>query len=63
MSFAEIIFLVSEAIYKQKYGKGFKILSPKQMLQRLPLTLAQVKEANTSRNVLNEIRKITYSLY
>ena len=63
MSFVEIIFLVSEAIYKQKYGKGFKILSPKQMLQRLPLTLAQVKEANTSGNVLNEIRKITYSLY
>ena len=36
--------------------------SPKQMLQRLPIALAQVKAANTSENLLNEIRQITYSL-
>ena len=40
-----------------------KILTPKKMLQRLPIALAQVKAGNTSENLLNEIRKITYSLY
>ena len=48
---------------KQQKGKGIKILTPKQMLQRLPITLAQVKAANTSENLLNEIRQIIYSLY
>ena len=40
-----------------------KVLSPKQMLQRLPIALAQVKSGNTSENLLNEIRQIIYSLY
>ena len=40
-----------------------KILTPKQMLQRLPIALAQVKAGNNSENLLNEIRKIIYSLY
>ena len=48
---------------QNKYGEGLKILSPKQMLQRLPIALAQVKAGNTSKNLLNEIRKIIYSLY
>ena len=33
------------------------------MLQRLPITLAQVKTGNTSENLLNEIRQIIYSLH
>ena len=33
------------------------------MLQRLPLSLAQVKAGNTSENLLNEIRQIIYSFY
>ena len=33
------------------------------MLQRLPIALAQVKSGNNSQNVLNEIRKIVYSLH
>ena len=33
------------------------------MLQRLPIALTQVKTGNTSENLLNEIRKIIYSLY
>ena len=33
-----------------------KILSPKQMNQRLSITLAQVKAHNISNNLLNEIR-------
>ena len=56
--------LLSEAIYKAKYGKGLKILSPKQMLQRmLPIAPAQVKAGNISENLQNEIRQIIYSLY
>ena len=47
----------------RKYGEGLKILSPKQMLQRLPIALAQVKAGNTSENLLNEIKQIIYSLY
>ena len=44
----------------QQQGKGLKILTPRQMLQRLPIALAQVKAGNTSENVLNEIRQIIY---
>ena len=33
------------------------------MFQRLPIALAQVKVGNPSQNLLNEIRKIIYSLY
>ena len=40
-----------------------KILAPKQMLQRLPIALAQVKPGNNSENLLNEIQQIIYSLY
>ena len=43
---------------KVKCGKGLKILSRKQMLQRLPLALAEVKAGNTSENLLNEVRQI-----
>ena len=38
-------------------------ITSKQMLQRLPISLAQVKAGNTSENLLNEIRQIMYSLY
>ena len=50
--------IASEAIDKSKHGEGIKILTPKQMLQRLPIALAQVKTDNTSENLLNEIRQI-----
>ena len=42
---------------------GRKILTPKQILQRLPIALAQVKAGNNSESLLNEIRQIVYSLY
>ena len=48
---------------KTQKSKGLKILTPKQMLQRLPIAFAQVKAGNTSENLLNEIRQIIYSLY
>ena len=40
-----------------------KILTLKQMLQRLPIALAQVKAGNNSENLLNEMRQIVHSLY
>ena len=40
-----------------------KVLTPKQMLQRLPIALAQVKAGNNSESLLNEIRQTVYSLY
>ena len=44
-------------------GTGLKILTPNQMLKRLPIALAQVKAGNNSESLLNEIRQIVYSLY
>ena len=44
-------------------GKGLKILTPNQMLKRLPIALAQVKAGNNSESLLNEIRQIVYSLH
>ena len=55
--------MVSEVKIKATKGTGLKILTPKQMLQRLPIALAQVKAGNNSQNLLNEIRQIVYSLY
>ena len=40
-----------------------RVLTPKQMLQRLRIALAQVKADNNSESLLNEIRQIVYSLY
>ena len=48
---------------KATKGKGPKILTTKQMFQRLPIVLTQVKAGDTSENLLNEIRQIIYSLY
>ena len=55
--------MVSESLYKSVKGKRLKILTPNQMLQRLPLALAQLKAGNNSKILLNEIRQIIYSLY
>ena len=52
-----------------KYGKknipgsGLKILTPQQMLARLPILLAQIKAGNNSPELKNEIRQLLYSLY
>ena len=59
--------MLSNANYNAKQnkteGEGLKILTPKQMLQRLPIAPAQLKAGNNSENVLNEIRQIVYYLY
>ena len=44
-------------------GKGIKILTPKQVLHRLPISLAQLKAGNNSEKPKNDIRQILYSLY
>ena len=44
-------------------GKGLKILTPNQMLSRLPITLAQLKAGNNSEKLKNEIRQSLHSLY
>ena len=54
--FNEYSLIESEDKYKAKQGKGLKILSPKQMLLRIAIALAQVKSGNTYENLLNEIR-------
>ena len=48
---------------KSQEGEGLKILTPNQMLKRLPIALAQAKAGNNSESLLNEIRQIVYSLY
>ena len=48
---------------EEQFGKGLKILTPNQMLKRLPIALAQVKARNNSESLLNEVRQIVYSLY
>ena len=59
--------MVLDSGYKAKQdetkGTGLKILTPKQMLQRLTMALAQAKAGKNSESLLNEIRKIVYSLY
>ena len=42
---------------------NLKILIPKQMLERLPIALVQVKAGNNWESLLNNIRQIVYSLY
>ena len=44
--------MILEAKRKPTKGKGLKILTPKQMLQRLPIALAQAKVGNISENLL-----------
>ena len=62
--YTEMFFNASYKANQDKTkGPGLKILTPKQMLQRLPIALAQVKAGNNSENLLNEIRQIVYSLY
>ena len=54
--------MVHKVVYDSKHGKGLKILTIKRILQRLQIALVQVKAGNTSKNFLNEIKEIIYSL-
>ena len=62
----KIINIVERIFYLNpldQSGKGLKILTPCQMLCRLPITLAQLKAGNNSEKLKNEIRQLLYSLY
>ena len=65
--FYDDYFSMSEAKYKAEQNEPnrarLKILTPKQMLQRWPIALAQVKAGSNSEILLNEIKQIVYSLY
>ena len=52
--------MVSDAEYKSIHGKGLKILTPKEMLQRLLIALVQGKSGKTSEHLENEIRQIIH---
>ena len=58
---------VFHRLEESQKGEGvnerLKILTPNQMLKRLPIALAQVKAGNNSESLLNEIKQIVYSLY
>ena len=53
----------SAAQRRNQKGQGLKILTPNQMLIRLPIFLAQFKAGNNSEKLKNEIRQLLYSLY
>ena len=62
----KILKIVEEILEFNKQnqsGKGLKILTPNQMLSRLPITLAQLNAGNNSEKLKNEIRQLLYSLY
>ena len=48
---------------EQQEAKGIKLLTPNQMLSRLPVTLAQLDAGNNSEKLKNEIRQLLYSLH
>ena len=55
--------LEAKRLAKEQERIGLKILTPDQMLKRLPIALAQVKAGTNSKSLVNEIRQIVYSLY
>ena len=59
----DIVERILELNSKKQLGIGLKILTPHQVLSRLPITLAQLKARNNSEKLKNEIRQLLYSLY
>ena len=57
------MILEARKLSRKQEGEGLKILTPNQMLKRLPIALAQIKAGNTSERLLNEIRQNVYYLY
>ena len=59
----EIIEEILKSNEQSQPGKGLKILTPNQMLNRLPISLTQLEARNNSEKLKNEIRQLLYSLY
>ena len=61
--FDDYFRIASEAKFRTEHAESLKILTTKQLLQILPIALAQVKAGYPSKSLLTEIRQIIYSLY
>ena len=59
----DIVERIFELNSEKQLGQGLKILTPNQMLNKLPITLAQLKAGNNSEKPQNDIRQLLYSLY
>ena len=62
----KILQIIQEMLELNKQNQleeGLKILTPNQMLSRLPISFAQLKAGNNSEKLKNEIRQLLYSLY
>ena len=59
----EIVEKILEFNEQNQQGKGLKILTPDQILSRLPISLSQLEAGNNSNKLVNEIRQLLYSLY
>ena len=59
----KIVEKIVEFNKQNQLGEGLKMLTPNQMLSRLPITLAQLNAGNNSEKLKNEIRQLLYSLY
>ena len=62
-SIVKIVETILNFNEQNQQGKGLSILTPQQMLSRLPIALAQLKVGNNSEKFKNEIRQLLYSLY
>ena len=62
-SIVEIVEEILKFNKQKQEGQGIKILTPNQMLSRLPISLAQLQAGNNSNKLKNEIRQLFYSLY
>ena len=58
----DVVEEILEFNKQNQQGQGLKILTPDQMLSRLPITLAQLKAENNSQKLINEIRQLLHSL-
>ena len=59
----DIVERILELNSEKQLGLGLKILTPNQILSRLPITLAQLKAGNNSEKLKSEIRQLLYFLY
>ena len=59
----DIVEKILEFDKQKQAGQGLKILTPNQILSRLPISLAQLKAGNSSEKLKNKIRQLLYSLY
>ena len=58
----DVVEKILEFNKQNQIGEGVKILTPDQMLSRLPISLAQLKAGNNSQKLKTEIRKLLHSL-